>query len=95
MGYNLKNAGNGKSISKTSKWLSLRVLALKNKLIRQLEFSENSEDIYWKMLLESKVSNNFFDTNLLCFFKFKLGHFDAFHMLFQFVVFFKLQSIIL
>ena len=95
MGYNLKNAGNGKSISKTSKWLSLRVLTLKTKLVRQLEFSENSGDIYWKMLLESKVSNNFFHTNLLCFFKFKLGHFDAFRMLFQFVVFFKLQSIIL
>jgi len=48
MGYNLKNARNGKSISKIAKWPSLRSLALKVKLIRQFEFSEKLEDFYGK-----------------------------------------------
>lgn len=39
MGYNLKNAGNGKNISIIRRWLSLSSLALKSKLIRQLKFS--------------------------------------------------------
>jgi len=46
MGYNLKNARNGKSASKIPKWPSLRSLALKSNFIRQLEFSENLEDLY-------------------------------------------------
>ena len=46
MGYNLKNARNGKSVSKISKWPSLKSLALKSKLIRQ--FFENLEHIYGK-----------------------------------------------
>ena len=33
MGYNLKNARNGKSISKIPKWLSLRSLALKSEIL--------------------------------------------------------------
>ena len=33
MGYNLKNARNGKSISKITKWQSLRSLALKNEIL--------------------------------------------------------------
>ena len=33
MGYNLKNTRNGKSISKITKWPSLRSLVLKTKLI--------------------------------------------------------------
>jgi len=37
MGYNLKNARNGKSASKTPKWPSLRPLGLKSKF----EFLEN------------------------------------------------------
>ena len=45
LGYNLKNARNGKSISKISKWPSLKPLALKSKFIKQFEFSENLEDI--------------------------------------------------
>ena len=43
MGYNLKNARNGKSISKIPKWRSLRTLALKSKFIRQFELLENLE----------------------------------------------------
>ena len=46
MGYNLKNARNGKSISKIPKWQSLRSLALKSKFVCQLEFLENLEYIY-------------------------------------------------
>ena len=34
MGYNLKNDRNGKSISKISKWPSLKPLALKSKFIQ-------------------------------------------------------------
>ena len=45
MGYNLKNARNGKSILKIPKWPSLKPLALKSKFIQQFEFSENLEDI--------------------------------------------------
>ena len=48
IGYNLKNARNGKSTSKIPKWPSLRPLALKRKFVRQLEFSENLEDSYRK-----------------------------------------------
>jgi len=48
MGYNLKNARNGKSISKIAKWPSLRPLALKSKFTRQFEFLENLEDFYGK-----------------------------------------------
>jgi len=33
MGYNLKNARNGRSMSKISKWPSLRPLALKNEIL--------------------------------------------------------------
>ena len=33
MGYNLKNARNGNSISKISKWQSLRSLAVKNEIL--------------------------------------------------------------
>ena len=46
MGYNLKNARNGKSASKIPKWPSLTPLGLKSKFIRQFEFSENLEDLY-------------------------------------------------
>ena len=65
----------------------------------------------WKMLLERKalLSNNFFHTNLLIFFKIsnchkisflndggpKLGYFDIFDMLFPFLKFAKLWPIIL
>ena len=46
MGYNLTSARNEKSISKISKWLSLRSLALKSKFGRQFELLENLEYIY-------------------------------------------------
>ena len=45
MGYNLKNSRNGKGISKISKWLSLRSLALKSKFVRQFEVLENLDYI--------------------------------------------------
>ena len=45
MGYNLKNARNGKSIAKILKLQSLKPLPLKSKFIQQFEFSENLEDI--------------------------------------------------
>ena len=48
MGYNLKNARNGKSISKIPKWQSLRSLALKSKFVHQFEFLEKLEYIYGK-----------------------------------------------
>ena len=46
MGYNLKNARNGKSISKIPKWQSLGSLASKSKLVRQFELLENLEYMY-------------------------------------------------
>ena len=46
MGYNLKNARKGESISKIPIWQSLRSLALKNKLVRQFEFFENLGYMY-------------------------------------------------
>ena len=42
MGYNLKNARNGKSISKIPKWQSLRSLALKNEIL-WFEFQKNKK----------------------------------------------------
>ena len=72
LGYNLKNARKGKSISNIPKWPSLRSLALNSKLIRQFEFLEILDYIsIWKMMLESKVflSSNFSHASLLSFFK--------------------------
>jgi len=50
MGYNLKNARNGKKILKIPKLPSLKPLALKGTctFIRQFEFLENLEDLYGK-----------------------------------------------
>ena len=48
MGHSLKNARNGKSISKIQKWPSLRSLALKSKYMRQFEVLENLEYSYGK-----------------------------------------------
>ena len=50
MGYNLKNARNGKSISKIPKWQSLRSLALKSKFVRQFELLEHYGYIYGKTM---------------------------------------------
>ena len=41
MGYNLKNAGNGKSISRIPKWQSLTSVALKNEILWWFEFQKN------------------------------------------------------
>lgn len=46
MGYNIKNARNEKSISKTTKLPSLRPLAWKSKFIQQFEFLEKLKDFY-------------------------------------------------
>ena len=46
VGYNFKNARNGKSISKIPKWQSLRSLAFQSKFVRQFELLENLEYIY-------------------------------------------------
>ena len=75
MGYNLKSAGNGKSISKIPKWPSLRPLALKSKFIPQFELLKNLEYTCTSMEHvaggKALLSNNFFHTNLLRFLKFK------------------------
>jgi len=46
MGFNLKNARNGKDTSKISNWPSWRRMKLKSKFIQQFEFLENLEDLY-------------------------------------------------
>ena len=45
MGYNVKNARNGKNISKIPKWPSSRPLGIKSKLICQFQFSRNLGDL--------------------------------------------------
>ena len=45
MGYNLKNARNGKSILKIPKWQSLRSLALKNEILWWFEFQKKKNKI--------------------------------------------------
>jgi len=99
MGYNLKNARNGKNALKISKWPSLRSLAFKSKFIQQFEFLDNLEDLYGKRCWRAKSCSptTFFHTN---YFKsseshssmmgLKLGHFNIFDILFSFLVFVKL-----
>ena len=65
MGYNLKNATNGNSISKIPKWQSLRSLALKNEILWWFEFQKKKK-ICMEILA---LSSNSFHTNLLNFFK--------------------------
>ena len=63
MGYNLKNARNGKSASKIAKWPSLWSPAFKSKFIRQFEFQAgNLEDLYGKCCWRAR---SFFHANLL------------------------------
>ena len=71
MGYNLKNARNGKSISKIPTWQSLRSLALKSKFVRQFEFLENLEYICGNSCWRARPSSpaTFFHTNRLNLFK--------------------------
>ena len=71
MGYNLKNARSGKSISKIPIWPSLSFLAFKSEFICLFKFFGRFKEHLWKMLLKSKalLSSNFFHTNLLNFFK--------------------------
>ena len=55
MGYNFKNARNGKSISKIQKWQSLRSLALNNEILWWFEFQKNKicmeEDLLQPIIL--------------------------------------------
>jgi len=105
MGYNLKNARNGKSASKIPKWPSLRPLESRSKFIRQFEFSENLEDLYakccWRTRLalqqlfphNSSYSSKNSDRHKISFFNdggLKLDHFDIFDMLFPVLTFVKL-----
>ena len=43
MGYNLKNARNGKTILKIPKWPSLRPPSIKNEILRRSEFLKNKK----------------------------------------------------
>ena len=67
MGYNLKNAGNGKS---ASKYQSGQVWAPWNETV-SLNFRKKIRSFVWEMLLESKVllSSNIFHTNFFIFLK--------------------------
>ena len=71
MGYNLKNARNGKSISKIPKWQSLRSLALKSKFVCQFELLENLEYIYGNCCWRSRPPATFSIQIFLIFLKFK------------------------
>ena len=110
MGYNLKNARNGKSISKIPKWQSFRSLALKNEILWWFEFQKNKkicmeivageQGLALQQLFSYKSSCFFQNSNChkISFFnarRFKLGYFDVFGMLFPFLAFLKLQPIIL
>ena len=78
MGYNLKNVRNGKNASKIAKWSSLNPLALKSKLLRQFEFSENLEDLYGKCCWRARscFPTTFSIQIFLFFSKFRLSFFN-------------------
>ena len=105
MGYNSKNARNGKSALKIPKWPSLNPLELKSKFIQQFEFSENLEVLYGKCRWRARsFSPATFSIQISLFLKtsdchkissfsdggLKFGHFDIFDMLFPFLAFVKL-----
>jgi len=94
----LKNARNGKRVSKITKWPSLRPLALKNKLIRQFEFLGNLEDLFGKRCWSLAYSLKNPDRHKFSYFNYgglKLGHFGIFDAFFLFLAFFRLWPIIL
>ena len=95
MGYNLKNARNGKSM--LPKWQSLRSPASKNEILWWFEFQKNKkicmEIVAGEQglaLQQTVIKSHFFNAR-----GFKLGRFDVFDMLFPFLAFIKLQPIIL
>ena len=105
MGYNLKKARNGKSPSKMPKWLSLNHLELKNKFIRQFEFSENLEVLFGNVAGEQYLTlQQHFPYKFPYSFKtsdchkissfndggLKFGHFVILDILFPFLAFVKL-----
>ena len=53
MGYNLKNARNGKNASKIPQLPSLKPLELKSKFLQKFEFSENLDDLYGNCCLRA------------------------------------------
>ena len=75
MGYNLKNARNGKNMSKIPKWPSLKPLVLNSEFIRQSEFLENLEYIYRNNRWIAKPCSpaNFSIKIFLTFFKIQTG----------------------
>ena len=56
MGYNLTNARNGKSMSKISKWPSLRSPSIKNEILRQSEFLKNKKICMEKVVGEQGLA---------------------------------------
>ena len=74
MGYNLKNARNGKSMLKIPKWPSLRPPSIKNEILRRSEFLKNKKICMEKVVGEQGLVlqqqfNNYFRTNPLNFLK--------------------------
>jgi len=105
MGYNLKNARNGKSILKIPKWPSLRPSSIKNEILRRSEFLKNKKICMKKVVGEQGLAlqqqfpykSSKFSENSNCHINLqfnardlKLGHSSIFNMLFPFLVFFKL-----
>ena len=87
MGYNLKNARNGKSASKIPKWPKFEALIIE-------QWEEQGKEMESKALLESKVSSIIFHTNPINLRKIqivvnltfnarglKFGHFGIFYAL--------------
>ena len=83
----LKNAGNGKSISKIPLWLSLRPLrgplSLKSKFIPHIGFSKNCRGYLWKCCRRARSSSpaSFFSIQILYVFinsnRHQISFFDA------------------
>ena len=71
MGYNLKNARNGKSISKIPKWQSLRSLVLKNEILWWFEFLKNKKICMEIVAGEQGLAATFSIQIFLIFLKFK------------------------
>ena len=55
MDYNLKNARDGKSISKIPKWPSLGPWDYRVLFMQQFELSGNSEDLYGKCCFSIQI----------------------------------------
>ena len=100
MGYNLKNARDGKSISKIPKWPSLGPWDYRVLYWICMENVAGEQGLALQQLFPHK-SSHFFknsDCHKISFLNdgsVKFGYFDTFDMLFPFLKFFKLWPIIL